>query len=142
MNSGDLDSTSPDPSLAGITATAEQFEDIGSLYGVIELIGSNPRSYFILRERTTGQPIPVYFTDVHQPLVLEGYRRRVEVTGRVRYEARGMPISVDDIASLDLLPDRDDLPPPETFIGTLPDLTGGLTLDEYLDRIRGRDVER
>lgn len=127
---------------AGAAAVDEPYEDIGAASGVIELIGSIPRLYFVLRERNTDRPVPVYFTEVHQALVLEGYRHRVEVTGRIRHDGNGTPLSIDDIISLELLPSRADLPSPESFIGALPNLTGGLTLDEYLDHIRGRNVEK
>lgn len=118
--------------------TTDDYEDIGSLVGTVELIGSKPTPYFLLREQATETAVPVYFTSVYQHAVLEAYRRRVEVFGRIRYDAAGTPLDVRDIGALEVLPLASELRSLDSFIGAIPDMTGGLSVEEYMDRIRGR----
>lgn len=97
--------------------------------------------------RVRGQHVMTVWDEIHQravhctfprgdlPLVKDLLERRIRVSGLVRYYNDGRPAAVTELQEIrDLTPNP--LRPRASF-GSLPDLTGGRDVVEYLQIVRG-----
>lgn len=111
------------------------WEDLGSVEGSLEMVSVHSGYTCNVYERHTGRRVPCYFRREHIDKVTGLLGRQTVVFGLVRYNRRGDTLSVtmDDIAPV---PGDDDLPSIRDMIGLAPDITGGLTTEEFIRRLR------
>lgn len=108
---------------------------LGSLEGTLEAINTHPKPpKFTIWERVTGRPVRCSFPKEWLERVKGLLEARVLVGGQVTYFRNGMPRSIAHLRELrDMTPDP-SLPRAE--FGSIPDLTGGKDVDEYLRSVR------
>jgi hypothetical protein len=63
---------------------------------------------------------------------------RIVAEGMVNYRDDGTPISITDVTRLMA---KGSGKPLDAFIGSAPDLTGGLSTEEFMSRLRGYDEQ-
>jgi hypothetical protein len=95
------------------------YSDYGTVEGRLETIQDKEGSLQLqVRDAVLRQTVRCYFPEEMLPEVFEKFRKRVEITGLIHYRANGVPISIE-AASIDTLPDDDELPTPEDVRGIL-----------------------
>lgn len=87
----------------------EQFEDFGTIEGRIHVISDQGALHVFVTEPIWNRRIRCYFDEEMLPLFLATFRKRVEVTGRIKYRRDGNPISIS-ASALSEFPDTKDLP--------------------------------
>jgi hypothetical protein len=113
------------------------YVEVTSLYGIVDLVSiREPRPYLVLRENNTQAPVRVQYDARLLPKVREALGRLVEITGALRSRADGWPLTMRDIADIEIYPD--EIPDILSLRGAIPGLLDHMTLDEYMDDIRGR----
>ena len=107
-----------------------------SVEGRLELISHRGRLRAAIKEHRTNISVQCVFPDEMLETIRPMFDRRVIAGGLVSYRGDGTPISITDITSLT---ERKTGRPLEDFIGAAPDLTGGLSTDDFMSKIRGHD---
>ena len=87
----------------------EQYEDFGTIEGRIHVISDQGALHVFVTEPVWNRRVRCYFEEEMLALFLAAFRKRVEVTGRIKYRRDGRPISIDATA-LSEFPDTKDLP--------------------------------
>jgi hypothetical protein len=91
------------------TLLREQYEDFGTIEGRIHVISDQGALHVFVTEPVWNRRIRCYFDEEMLPLFLAAFRKRVEVTGRIKYRRDGRPISIHATA-LSEFPDAKNLP--------------------------------
>ncbi len=108
--------------------------------GVLEMIGHRANQIKAgIREHFTGRYVRcILSADKWRDYLLENklWDQRVVVEGRVAYDDEGHPLSIIDVTGIDLRPKGRPL---RDLEGANPDITEGLSTEEYIARIRGDD---
>jgi hypothetical protein len=111
---------------------------IGSVEGdllAVSFAGLSPS--FTVRDRLNGNLVPCYFdADRFAERVIAGLRRRVAVSGALTERANGEVASMTEVEAIYFFPPVTDLPQPSDVVGIAPDLTEGLTAEEWVGRQR------
>jgi hypothetical protein len=107
-----------------------------SVEGRLELISHRGILRAAIKEFDTNAVIQCTFPDAMLEKIKTMFDRRVVAEGLVSYRENGTPISITGVTRLI---ERKSGRPLEDFIGAAPDLTGGLTTDEFMSKIRGYD---
>jgi hypothetical protein len=114
-----------------------QGSEFGSVEGKLETVSVHGKPRYVVYHGRTGKAVTCKI-DGQQRLqgAIDLMGRRVNVAGRIHYNARGEPLRIDDG---DIRPLRDDsqLPTTAELTGSDPNLTGKLSTAEYLEIIRG-----
>lgn len=87
----------------------EAYEDFGTLEGRVQVISEQGALHVFVSEPIHGRRIRCYFDEEMLPLFMAAFRKRVEVTGRIKYRRDGAPISIEATA-LSEFPPQQDLP--------------------------------
>lgn len=86
-----------------------KYEDFGTVEGTLEAVSAHGGYEFRIYEPMWLRPVRCNFEEDLLPRALEYFRKRVEVSGLIRYTQDGFPTSVS-VTQLDPLPDQADLP--------------------------------
>jgi hypothetical protein len=102
--------------------------------GILELV-AHPRGTFhaAIRELTTNNYVRCRFPPEFRDRLLPLFTKRVVVEGIVAYDDLGRPLSVTDVTDIY---ERVPGPSLSTLRGTVPDLTRGLTPEEFVSGMR------
>ncbi len=109
-----------------------------SVEGVLEMVACQGETVMVgLQEHGTGAYVQCYLAagewlDELRDRALWG--KRVLVEGRVAYDEAGTPLSIVDVTSVI---ERESGPRIRDFRGSAPNLTGGLSTEEFIARVRG-----
>jgi hypothetical protein len=112
--------------------------EVGSLVGRLDSITDRKRLVFQVFDVVSRRPVrcsPAAGLD--RDLVLAAFGHRVEVVGSMRYNGSNDLLGVD-VQELIVLPADDQLPTIESMFGRFPDLLGELTVEAFIDDVRGR----
>lgn len=111
----------------------------GSLEGIIDEATCN--RHFRITDQRTGRTTMCSFAEDQGNLVLEALRdrRRVVATGLLEYGDGNEVLRLTLQRPLRFLGREEDLPSWRDLLGSDPDLTSGLTTEEYISQMRGRD---
>lgn len=107
---------------------------LGTIEGIIEMITIHERRLFNLYEALTHQAIPCYFQPELFESVKDALGKRVGVYGEIRITRAGEIRSITP-KELTVFPSREDLPQTDDILGILPDITHGLDIEDYIERI-------
>lgn len=117
----------------------EYVESFGSLDGILEVLEGREgkRPLFRIRDRIYNTRVRCAVPESMIRQALDAFRKRVLVSGLIKYDSSGQPQSVQ-VQGLELI-SEEDLPTAEDVYGILGDL-GGLSPEEYLEqRYHGED---
>lgn len=111
-------------------------KSIGSVEGRLELISIHQRSRrFNVYHSITRKAVRCNLPKEIENEVVGSLGRRVIVSGLVSYNIRGEPLSVN-VDNLRVLKEENYLPSIDDMLGMAPDITGGLTTEDYIRRLR------
>jgi hypothetical protein len=115
--------------------TAKKYEGIGSVLGRLEAISVHSGNEIRVWDENTSRPVVCNYPAELEDKIKANLRKRVLVSGTVSYNASGQPLScaVEDI---DPYPESDELPTIEQVSGLIDDLRGGLSMRDYIERLR------
>jgi len=116
------------------TIQGPTFESLGSVTGTLEAISVHKGHEFRVWSEMTGKPVTCRFQRAIIESVKESLESKVVVTGMVKSNALGHPVSVS-VNEMEKIGDAPDMPL-EEISGAIEDFTGGMTLGEYLDDLR------
>jgi hypothetical protein len=108
---------------------------IGSIAGRLEVISVHGPPRFNVYDVVTKRAVRCRFERARLEEVAAALGRGVVVTGIVARNANGEPLSVER-PELRILPQDSELPTTRDLIGLAPDLTGDLSAEEYVRRLR------
>lgn len=112
-----------------------QFDALGSVEGPLEMVTLRGQPYFNVYDAITGRAVRCHFSREMLQEVKDALGRRVVVSGRVRSNPSGEPVSVR-VEELRLLRAEEELPKTADIAGLVPDLTEGVSSEEHLRRLR------
>lgn len=99
------------------------YEDMGSVDGSLEVVSAHNGYEFRIYEPVWDRAVRCSFTEDLLVAALAAFRKRVEVSGLIKYAKNGFPISVK-AASIYIFPESSDLPGREDVKGIL-EIPGG-----------------
>ena len=108
----------------------------GSVEGRLEAISIHRRPKFTVYRSLNNRAVTCLFgrdKDLDDVISLLG--KRVNVSGTVSYNRLGDPFRVE-VESIRRLRDRSELPSITEMTGSDPDFTGGMSTEEYIERLR------
>jgi hypothetical protein len=108
---------------------------IGSVAGKLEVISVHGPPRFNVYDVLTKRAVRCRFEADRLSEVAAALGRKVVVTGIVHRNANGDPIRVER-PELRVLPDDAELPTTADLVGLVPDLTGDLSAEEHIRRLR------
>ncbi len=118
---------------SNVRGILEYIETIGSVEGILEVIagpeGQSP--YFYVRESVYGNRVKCVLQEAMIQEALERFRKRVLVTGAIKYDSSGQPQSVR-VESMESMPSQEQLPQPNDVRGILGDLSG-MNPEDYVE---------
>jgi hypothetical protein len=106
------------------------YRTLGTIEGMLERINWHNQRTFTIWDRVTGAAVNASFDPAHEEEILSLAKRRIAVTGSVRYFANGIPRSISAIEEIRPVAQR--MEPPFADAGSIPDLTGGLDSVEFV----------
>lgn len=112
-----------------------KYSALGSIEGRMETISLHKTSKFVVYHARTQRPVSCKFDLKQLDEMKEMLGKRVNVYGRVSYNAKGEPLNID-IMDIRRLKERHELPTVDELLGIDPDFTGELDSVAYLQRIR------
>ena len=101
-----------DARIAGIVREEERlgYQDHGTVEGILDTVQDRNGSLQLrIRDPALGQPVICYVSDERLAEAFEKFRKRVEVSGVIRYRKDGTAVSIR-AEKIEKLPDDDDLP--------------------------------
>ena len=104
----------------------------GTVVGNLETISIHNGLEFRVWEEDSARPVRCYVSDSQRDRALRLLGRRVVVSGNIKADRYGKPLSMK-VESFDIVHDQDSLPSIAEMKGLVPDITGGLSLREYLE---------
>ena len=109
---------------------------MSSVEGNLELLSHRGQLRAAIKEIGSGNSIwcsiPDEMLEQFKPL----FDKRVIVEGLVNYRENGSAVSVTNVTQIR---ERKSSKSLLEYVGTSPNLTGGLSTDEFMDQIRGDD---
>ncbi|HEX5245513.1 MAG TPA: hypothetical protein VFW41_00135 [Gaiellaceae bacterium] len=112
-----------------------QFKGVGSVVGKLEVISVHGPAKFNVYDVLTKKAVSCRFEREKQDEIAAALGRRVVVTGIVHRNAHGDPVKVEK-PELRILPDGIEPPSARDLIGLVPDMTGALSAEEYIRKLR------
>lgn len=85
------------------------YEDYGSIEGRVNLISDKSKLKCDVHDDLYGRDIHCVAKDEHLEVFIKAFRKRVEVSGMIRYRRDGTPDSIV-VEKIEIFPDEDDLP--------------------------------
>jgi len=107
-----------------------------SLVGVLDVISVRHERRRIGLLTDHGRAVVCDVKRLPREAVMSAFEQRVVAAGRLKRNSSGQPVSLD-VEALEVL----DSPPPvvaRDLLGAAPNLTGGLSVEEYMAVLRGR----
>src|SRR5690606_25750314 len=86
-----------------------KYEDLGTVEGTLEVVSAHNGYEIRLYEPVWLQPVRCTFDEDLLEDVLRNFKRRVEVSGLIRYTKDGMPVSAK-VLKIEPMPDPSQLP--------------------------------
>jgi len=111
------------------------WQDYGSVDGALEMVNVHDTSHFYLYERHTGCRVKCSFARDQIEDVRRSLGRTARVRGVVRYNRQGELLGLQ-VQGLEALPDPSSPPGIDDIIGIAPNITGGLSTEDHLRRLR------
>jgi hypothetical protein len=112
-----------------------RFKSIGSVVGKLEVISVHGPPRFNVYDAVTHKAVSCHFEPERLEDIAAALGRRVVVTGVVHRNAHGEPLKVEK-PELRILSSTDEPPSVRDLIGLVPDLTGDLSAEEYVRKLR------
>lgn len=109
----------------------------GSVEGTLEMVTLHENAYFRVYDAIQGWGVPCHFQQEDIDEVRGALGRRVSITGRLRSDHLGKPESLH-VSGIRVL-GAEPLPTANEIRGIARGMTGGLTSEEYLERVRSDD---
>ena len=106
--------------------------EIGSLAGVITILKAGQHDSFVLRESLDACEVRCTFSPEFEPQVRTMWKKRVRVSGAIKYAADGTPLDIN-VEGIRELQSVADLPQFKDF-GI--DITGGMDSADYVRSLR------
>lgn len=113
----------------------ERHQVIGSVVGKLDGLNLHGRREAGLYDDLDGRRVVVTFPETLYEQVIAAMRARVEAFGLLTEDADGRPMRVR-LQSIEAMTADDELPTLSSLVGSVPELTGGLSAAEYLERSR------
>lgn len=96
----------------------EDHEDFGTIEGRIQVVSERGDLHVYVTEPIRQRQVRCVFPDEMLPAFLAAFRKRVEITGRIRYRRDGVPVSIA-ATKLTEFPGPDELPSYKAVRGIL-----------------------
>jgi hypothetical protein len=113
---------------------AYTIDEYGTITGFMKMITTVGSPYFGIYDSVTGKRVICDFDNKSLKAVLAGMERgRVSVSGLISYGLEGFPKKIKH-AEIELLPMDDELPSFNEIINLDLDLSGGLSLEEFMEK--------
>lgn len=126
--------TSAEVSQRVIGRAARRRTAYSSIEGKLELISHRGRLRAAIKENLSGIVVQCIFPDEMIEEIKDLFDKKVVLEGQITYRENGEPISATRVSSvIERKPGR----PLRDYIGAAPDLTGGVSSEEFIARIRG-----
>lgn len=106
---------------------------IGSVTGRLESLNVHGRREASLWNELDQRRVVISFPEDFYARVHRALRQRVEAFGVLVEDADGRPLRLR-LQDLEVLSNDDDLPSLSSLVGSMPDITGGKSAEEYLAR--------
>lgn len=100
-----------------------KYEDEGSVDGTLEVVSAHNGYEFRVYDPVWSRAIRCTFSEELLPSALAAFKKRVEVTGQIKYTQDGFPISVK-VARFDIFPEGDELPGRKDVRGIFEQING------------------
>ena len=113
-----------------------RYTSVGSIEKRLEMISVHRKPRFVVYHDPTNKAVSCAFPEQWLEDVKNALGRRVNVAGVVHWNYKGEPTRIEG-EDLRVLDSATALPSIAELAGSMPDLTGELTTDEYIRRIRG-----
>lgn len=111
------------------------WEDLGSVEGSLDAVNLHDNFRCNIYDLFSGNRIECHFRAELIEKIRVGLKRRVQAFGLVRYNRHGRVLSIlaEDIK---VFPEENQLPSIDEIAGLTPGITGGLSAEEYIRRLR------
>jgi len=123
-----------------VVAPLGRFSSLGSVEGKLKTLSfSSDRPYFSVFRSQDDRAVRCYFEErryIDEVVEMLKRRERIIVSGRVARRPNGVPYAVTEIRNIQRLRSRSELPSVDDILGIDPDLTEGLSGEEWLRRQR------
>lgn len=113
----------------------EEWEAWGSVEGYLQMVSIRHSPVCSIYDSLTDHRIECRYPDDMFSQVKEALGKRVLASGDLRHDRRGYVRSIR-LHSLVAFPDDNELPTVESTAGIAPGITGGLSVTEYVRRLR------
>lgn len=117
------------------TLTGKNHVSYGSVTGSLDTIAVHNANEIRIWDESTNRPVRCRYPMDYEDRIKGLLRQRVEVAGQVAYNPFGQAVSVE-VETIESAIPVASLPTIEQMSGLLDDATGGLSLAEYLGRLR------
>ena len=109
---------------------------ISSVEGYLRAISIHRGMKFIVYHARTNKAVTCYFQDPsYMEVIKTVLGNRVAVIGTVHYNAKNEPVKVE-MEKLRIFKAESELPTTQELSGSDPGFTGGLSVEEYMRRLR------
>lgn len=117
-------------------ALSDRMTTIGSLTGTLEMVnfhGDRPVARLWLE--APNRPVTVYFDEKQSQKMKDALRTRVQVSGEIKRDRayRAESIKLRSLRRMKARSAKELI----ALAGSIPDFTGGLSTDEYMEELRG-----
>lgn len=121
------------------TAIGEDEYEEGSLVGTLEQINIHGKNKFYIYPTLGAKKVQCVFpTDMKQE-IKQGLYERVEVEGTLRYKSWDKFPYAINVKSIEIYPSDDKLPNFSELVGIAPNITGDLSPNEFIRKIRDEE---
>jgi|SRR5579862_1370494 len=116
----------------------DEYED-GSIVGKLDSVNVHNRNRFFVYPEVGASKIECFFSDELRQKVKDALYRKIEVVGKLRYKTWDkFPYGIS-ATDLNVYPEDEELCTFSELLGVAPDATGGLTVNEFIDKIRNEE---
>lgn len=116
-----------------LEAASKTLYEYGTIEGMLEVISTHNGDSFTIWEKLTNHRVECKASEKYIEQAKSLLRRRVAVTGKIKYHQRTKPVSMQ-VESLRALRPSSELPQPAAMAPI--DLTGGLASEDYVGKLR------
>lgn len=92
--------------------------EVGAIEGKLEMISARNGLHVGIWDALTDRPVRCNITPELFDRVIAAFKKRVSVTGTIRYKPTGEPVSID-VEAIDIFPDAGRLPTADSVYGIL-----------------------